>query len=599
MPTHSPSETKAAKVSSKPSVKPKPPGVNLKRPKARDARARAFTLRACALALTLLASATAFAQKEAPAAVAGRVSDGERGVAGVVVMLTPDDQPRSGTALRAKTDAEGRYRITNVPPGHYSVMPFAPAYVVEGVRADIFPQGKPLLLAAGDVADDVDFRMERGGVITGRVTDDGGNPVVSMFVAVMMVDNNGAFQAFYRPTMDSRDMMTDDRGVYRIYGLPAGRYRVSAGSDGGNGAINFGGGKVYHRTFYPDATDPAQAQFVEISAGHEAADIDIKLGSPLKTYKASGRFVEAETGRAAPNVPVGYGVVGTAGNGPRVMSYGSGSTTDADGEFTVEGLAPGHYAVFVSSNLPNGAGDSYSDPVTFDVADADVTGLVVKVKHGSTLSGVVAVEGVADPATAARFVSQMQVFAYYDMRATPTTMMGPGTYVRPVPASPDGSFSFTGLRPGKIIVTGSSQAKGLTLSRVELNGADVTRGIDVGEGAQVSGVRVVFKYGSGVISGQVNLINGTLPPDARVIVTARPVESAAGAVGQSAIADARGHFRMDALPAGDYEVSVTAFLTGTGPAFRSDAQRVSVAEGGAAAATLTIDLSAPLRRRQP
>src|SRR5205085_5127205 len=102
--------------------------------------------------------------------------------------------------------------------------------------------------------DDVDFRLERGGVVTGRVTDAEGNPVIGIGVSLLSADNPAPRAA--NVNIDPRGHMTDDRGVYRIYGLPAGRYRVSAGQSGeGSGAISFGSRKLYRRTFYPDATD--------------------------------------------------------------------------------------------------------------------------------------------------------------------------------------------------------------------------------------------------------------------------------------------------------------------------------------------------------
>src|SRR5438105_1175852 len=282
-------------------------------PKARQHSKAGAALR-CAAALLFsaaaLCSAQTFAQtsaqREAPAAVAGRVTDGERGVPGVAVVLTSSDPAtRTQAVAHAKTDAEGDYRLTNVPPGRYKVMPFAPTYVVQGMSMFDYPPGKPLNLAAGESVEDIDFRLERGGVITGRVTDADGNPVVAEPVSVVPSGNKEQQQQ--RGPFDPRDFSTDDRGVYRIYGLLPGSYHVSVGQGGEGGAISFGRRKLYRRTFYPEATEESQAKAVEVTAGGEATDIDITLGSAVKTYRASGRFVNAENGQPVANFSYGYG----------------------------------------------------------------------------------------------------------------------------------------------------------------------------------------------------------------------------------------------------------------------------------------------------
>lgn len=557
-----------------------------KRPKSRAALASLFAL---------CAAASAFAQTTAT--VAGRVTSGDRGVPGVVVTLAPSNSPlRARPDARAKTDAEGKYRITNVPPGRYQVLPFAPAYVVEGMTENMYPPGKSLLLSPGDVVEDVDFRIERGGVITGRVTDAEGNPLVGQQVIITTADanpNTGRRVVGIGPTSDPRSHQTDDRGVYRIYGLPAGRYHVSAGSDTDNGAISYGRRKLYQRTFYPGVTEESQAQVVEVSAGGEAENVDIKLGEPVKTYKASGRFVDAATGQPVPNVPFGYGIVDPT-TGQHIMNFAGGTATDANGEFVADGLTPGHYAAFVYP-LPSpqgAASDLYSDPATFDIVDADVKGVVVKVKHGSTVTGVVAVEGAGDAAASARLARQVQVFARYVEAGGPQSALSLPGYISPTPAASDGSFRITGLRPGKVQLAVSGQQQGLTLSRVEMNGAVVTGGIDVAEGAQVSGVRVVVTYGNAVIRGQVNYVNGTPPQDARITAIAQRVGSDPGTGARGVQVDSRGHFVFEGLPAGEYEVSVFAFSMTARRPFRSDKQHASLAPGGDTTVTITLDLGA-------
>ncbi|HST52625.1 MAG TPA: carboxypeptidase-like regulatory domain-containing protein [Pyrinomonadaceae bacterium] len=566
------------------------PTLALERTKANPKRLKSRAAPAFLFVLFAALHTFAQAQRDAPATVAGRVTNGDHGVAGVSVMLTPTDQPvRSRTVARAKTDGEGRYRMTNVPPGRYQVIPFAPAYVVENMSEN-YPPGKTLTLSAGDTAEDVDFRIERGGVITGRITDADGNPLIGQQVLIALADpdaNTG--RRVVGPPPDPRSRMTDDRGVYRVYGLPAGRYHVSAGSDTDNGAVSYGRRRLYKRTFYPEATDESQAQVVEVSAGGEAENIDIKLGNPVKTYKASGRFVDAATGQPVPNVAFGYGTVDPTTH--RIGASYGGVLTDANGEFAGEGFAPGHYAAFAfqrGSFQQTGAdaNDFYSDPTYFDVVDSDVTGIVVTLKHGSTLDGVLTVEGSNDRAAVARIASQLQVYAYYVGNTSAAVMPN----ITPSQIAPDGSFHLGGLRPGTLRVMASSS--NVTLLRVELNGANVTNGVEVSEGAQISGVRLVVAYGNAVIYGQVNYLNGRLPQDAYLVAIARRTGGELNAGVRGYTIDSRGRFRIEGLAAGEYDVTLQGFSRSTNRQFRGNTQHVSVADGGDTTVTLTLDLGA-------
>jgi hypothetical protein len=548
---------------------------------------------ALALALLLCAGALpspARAQRETPATVSGRVTDGERGAAGVtVILMSNEPAQRFRTVARGRTDADGRFLLTNVPPGRYQILPVAPAYVVAGLGTN-YPPGRPLTLVAGEEVRDMDFQMEPGGVITGRVTDADGNPVVSETVFVQSAEEN---QGPPRVTLDARDQLTDDRGVYRIYGLAAGRYRVSVGRAGESGAVSYGRRKLFRRTYYPDAVEPAKARIVEVKSGGESADVDITVGRALKTYKVAGRFVTADTGQPVANMMVGYGTVDPSGR--RLGGYGSGATSNARGEFQTDGFAPGRYAAYASPN-PQEPTEFYSDPVFFEVADADVSGLVVKLKRGATVSGVVAIEGVADRAAAAQMLSAVRVYPRLEMGRQQMTVPVP---TRTVSVNPDGSFRVTGLSPGKLSLGTMSEAvKGLTTTRVELNGASVMGGFDVTEGAQVTGVRVVMTYGTATVVGQTSFVNGTLPHGARVMATARMVSQTPGAsFARSVEVDGRGYFRIEGLPAGEYDVRLHVFGFGT-RARNSESQRVVVGDGGETKVAPVINFQ-PEQRKEP
>lgn len=547
-----------------------------------------------AAALLFAHAPSALAQKELPASVSGRVTDGERGIAGLTVTLVSvDPGQRFRAVARVRTDGDGRFLLPNVPPGRYQITPSAPAYVVQGMP-DNYPPGRPLTLLAGEEVKDVDFRVERGAVITGRVTDGDGNPAISEPVTVVPVEPTGQQQQPPTRSLDPRDQMTDDRGVYRIYGLPPGRYRVSVGQVGEEGAVGVGGmgfgrRRIFQRTYYPGVTEQAQARIVEVKAGDESENVDISLGRPLKTFKASGRFISAETGEPVPGVSYGYGTLDARGR--RVGAFGGGQPTNARGEFTTEGLAPGRYTVFNMGGMEST--EFYTEPATFEIVDSDVAGITVRVRRGASVSGVVQIEGVSDRATIARLLSQVRIFGWVQSRdrtAPPFSSRSPGV-------NSDGTFRLGGLRSGTLHMSTSTDAvKGLSVARIELAGANVTRGFDLAEGAQVTGVRIVLNYGTAAVTGQINYLNGAPQPGSRTLAEARRAAAPAeGSVPRMVEVDVRGYFRIEGLPAGDYQISVRVF--GGGRMFYSEPLNVSVADGVETRITPVVDFNAPPPQR--
>jgi protocatechuate 3,4-dioxygenase beta subunit len=546
--------------------------------------ARAAFILAALVTPTLRADAQA-PRAQGTAVITGRVTVGGRGAAGVTLALYRLEFGLDRSAITSgKTDAEGNYRLTNVPAGRFNVLALAPAYI--GPSEGPFGLGRVVNVAEGEAVEKLDFALVRGGVITGRVRDADGSPVIGERVQLnpsgQQVNQRGFFNV--NPFMYE----TDDRGVYRLYGIAPGKYTVSVGEGGeeGGGRFGYAGRGYYQRTYYPDTGDASKATVIEIGEGTEVTNADITVGRKSRSFVATGRVVD-ESGKPVAGAQVGIGSL--VNDGKDMGGIGWGSLTDTQGRFRLDGLLPGRYATFVWTE---GNAEGYSEAVKFEVTDGDVSGLELVLRRGATLSGVAVIEGTTDPKVLAR-LSQLSIAVGVQADGLQVPNFGS------VRIAPDGSFRATGLQPGKARVYMASYPTpaNLVLSRVERDGVP-TQEIEIAPGANVSGLRVVFEYGGGSIRGQVKIENGPLPDGARLSVNARRRgdEAGLGYMSHGTEVDARGRFVIEGLPAGEYELTLETYFQSAPPSpsmFPPNVkQTVSVANDIASDVTLTLDLNA-------
>ena len=550
-------------------------------------------LLACVILMLVPAFRPARAQ-EGGGSITGRVTQGGNPASGIILLLTRSVSDRQAMQValegapivKAVTDEDGRYRFTGLEAGRYEVSPFAPSAIVSSID-------RVATLADGDSAEGIDFDLSPGGVITGAVTTADGKPVIGETISVFPVSQTDDVRA---PNPGSDTFITDDRGVYRIYGLDPGRYVVGVGT-GNQGGSPFTLHATHAPTFYPGVTVRDRAGIVDVAAGAEASRIDIKLGQPSQTYQAAGRVLD-DAGKPVANVVVICGSMPTE-NGSVTPSI-STLHTNSKGEFNAEGLTPGRYTA--SANfMYDPDSNLYSDAARFEVKNADVAGVEVKVHKGLSLSGVAALDGTDDPGIMER-LTQLELWA------TVVSAESSGYSLSRSKILPDYSFRLGGLRPGKvqIMLNTITQASPFAILRIEQNGVPQREGIELGLGDQVSGIRVVFGYGNCVIRGQVSVQGGELPKDATLDVFAVPsgedeesMQPALGGFGfagtHSSHVDSSGRFRIDGLVPGQYDVTVTApQLPGNSSVplhYPFAKQSVTVTSGGDVEVNLVLDLS--------
>src|SRR5687767_1773706 len=105
------------------------------------------------------------------ASIAGRVTLAGKGVADVTVVATSATAFDGRAIGQAKTDQEGNYRIDRLPAGSFRLSPVTQAYALASSQGVPEMRGQTINVVDGEAIDRVDFKLVRGGVITGRITD--------------------------------------------------------------------------------------------------------------------------------------------------------------------------------------------------------------------------------------------------------------------------------------------------------------------------------------------------------------------------------------------------------------------------------------------
>jgi hypothetical protein len=544
------------------------------------------------------------------ASIGGRVTIAGKPAANAVITVTETDlKPDAGESglripLQAKmrTDGDGRYLVGGLAEGRYVVSAMLKAFVTADNSSN-FSLNRWVNLDEGEAREKIDFALIRGGVMTGKVIDDEGAPLIARRVQLYRVDEQGQ-KGYYEGPFMNEMFETDDRGVYRLFGLPPGRYIISAGGEGGGNPTRGGGGK-FALTYHPDTTDEKQARVIEIKEGSDVTDIDIRFGSARKTYEAAGRVVDRETGKPVPRINVSGWSIVEAGGSSSVFS--TTAIADLQGAFKLSRLPPGRYQAEAMDGL--GETGYTSDPVDFEITNDNVSGVEVKVFLGASVSGIVVIEG-ADAAAG----KQLQSITVYPSVSQPIDAAGDakerisGTqFYRPGRVNADGSFTIMGLQACGVGFYLSSVDGGLRIKRIERDGVEVKDAIEVRPGDKVTGVRIVAHRAQGRIRGQVQFTGGALPDgwllEARASLPVSADEFKPGArrlvsverAGGYASVDEKGRFVIERVPAGEYELSITMFKRLANGSQRGSRpvsnRRIIVRDDVETSVTLTLDIS--------
>ncbi|HKR14694.1 MAG TPA: carboxypeptidase-like regulatory domain-containing protein, partial [Pyrinomonadaceae bacterium] len=317
------------------------------------------------------------AQEEATTGtINGRVVNerGEAMAGASVVMRTVGtlNQGRSTTS-----DAEGNFRFDGLEPALYIITGYAPAYIVQSTETDSAERYHR-------IGDSVRLEFIKGGVITGTVTNAAGEPVVGVRVRAFRVrDPKGPAAQLIQ--YGSMDRATDDRGIYRIYGLSPGTYVVTAG--GVNNQFQFNPFDTDVPIYSPSSTRDTATEYAV--RGGEETTADIRYRSE------AGRTISGTIRVTGNN---GASVMVFSSDGMMIPTSNGFQQPGARG-FAIEGLADGEYTLFAQEMAAGSQGTAttipdilLSETKRVTIKGADVTGIELATRPLSAISGVIALE---------------------------------------------------------------------------------------------------------------------------------------------------------------------------------------------------------------
>jgi protocatechuate 3,4-dioxygenase beta subunit len=458
-----------------------------------------------------------------PAApLAGRVvSDAGAPLAGVPVYASPR-RPGGDARVSApvSTDDEGNFVFPALEPGLYSVYASVPGYVPE-----VDPQtGRDA--ATYRPGDQVTVRLSKGGVVTGTVNDQQGEPLVGLSVRAMRVrDLDG--RSPQSPFPFSAEDRTDDRGVYRIYGLQPGIYVVFTGGFSASvfGPVTAYGGDV--PTFYPSATRDTAVE-VAVRGGQEAAGIDIRYRDEQgRRVTGTVEFPAAAAGEYGIGINLTH-----AATGMPAGSTGVGMNSP-DRAFSIEGVADGEYELMAQGGGRDGMTVS-SAPQRVSVRGGDVTGVRVTLVPLGAASGTLRIEPAAEAdrtrETCKAVTRSAQLPQETLLTATPQRARGvaPRIYSRldaPRDTTPDetGDFSFRALEPARYRLSVRLFDESLYVRALQLPGATPNAAganaaaaaardvFELKSGQRLTGIGVRLAEGAASFGGRVAVADGATP----------------------------------------------------------------------------------------
>lgn len=518
-------------------------------------------LRQVLLCLTLLftLSLVALAQRS-PGSISGRVvaEDGQPVPRAIVTIagVGGDMSKLLGGRLALATDANGEFEADRLDPAPYVIQVTAPGY--QPVRPP-----NPAAPQFHYIGETVTITMRKGGVITGKVTTATGEPVVGVPMSAVSLTAPVAAPTGMSFSMASGQLsqqQTDDRGVYRLYGLAPGKYAVAAGASGfALSATPYLGRAL---TFHPMAATRATATPITITGGEEVTGIDIQYRAE-RGHSLSGKITglaQSDPMNAAKNMTM---VLLKRSNADEVVGMTMVLPMAGMDTYSLDGLPNGEYEVLATQLGLGSETQAASAPRQVRINGADLSGIDLALSPLAAISGKLSLEkppaeSVAAKCTPARAaqLDEVVMTARKDQPADKNSLdLSALGISQPGVPNARGEFALRGLTAGRYRLAAQLPEEGWYLKVLQAPALEPARdGLLLKAGERLAGLNVVVGVGAASVQGTLKLAAGANAPN-RFRVHLVPAELTAKddlLRYAETVADGGGGFKLEHLAPGKY-----------------------------------------------
>lgn len=446
--------------------------------------------------------------------------------------------PDTRSARLSTTDADGRFELKDLPAGRWTITASKGGFVTQqfGQRHP-FESVEPIDLADAQRFT-ANFTLSRGSVITGRVSDEFGDPITGARVQVL---RSQVQQGRRRLTPIANGAQTDDTGSFRVFGLAPGEYYIAAAlqaapADSSDNPVS------YAPTYYPGTANVADAQRIALTLGTEQSGVNFVL-QPVRAVRVSGTVVDSNgaPAQAVLNLtPSGFGDEGG-------LRMGNPARVQQDGTFTILNVVPGEY-ILTAMGRSSGNATPEVAAISITVGNDDLAGLAVATGKGGSIRGTVVADNNGKVPT-----TNIQV-SVQALRQTP------GGFQPRAQVSSTATFELNGLIGAQVLRV-ERLPEGWTLKAIRANGRDITDTALEFRGSESANVQVVLTDRISEVSGTVKA-NGQPVTAASVVLF--PDDPAQWAFPSRRVrmvrADQTGVFRARSLPPGGYLAFAVDYL---------------------------------------